>query len=97
MTRILEIDEDNLMAIVEPGVLIMDLHKATEEKGLLYPPDPGQESGSLGGNISTNAGGVKGMKYGVTRDFVQGLEVVLSSGEVLNLGGKHVRTQPGTS
>jgi glycolate oxidase len=91
MDRILEIDEENLMAVVEPGVLISDLHAETEKKGLLYPPDPGQESGSLGGNISTNAGGVRGMKYGVTRDFVAGLEVVLSNGEVLHVGGKVVK------
>jgi glycolate oxidase len=95
MTKILEIDEGNLMAVVEPGVLIMDLHAATEKRGLLYPPDPGQESGSLGGNVSTNAGGVRGMKYGVTRDFVQGLEVVLPSGEVLTLGGRHVKNSTG--
>ncbi len=95
MTRILEIDEENLMVTVEPGVLISDLHAETEKKGLLYPPDPGQESGSLGGNISTNAGGVKGMKYGVTRDFVQGLEIVLSDGEVITLGGKHVKNSTG--
>lgn len=91
MDRILEIDEENLMAVVEPGVLISDLHSETEKKGLLYPPDPGQESGSLGGNISTNAGGVRGMKYGVTRDFVAGLEVVLSNGEVIQVGGKVVK------
>jgi glycolate oxidase len=95
MTKILEIDEGNLMAVVEPGVLIMDLHAETEKRGLLYPPDPGQESGSLGGNISTNAGGVKGMKYGVTRDFVQELEVVLPSGEVLTIGGRHVKNSTG--
>jgi glycolate oxidase len=91
MVKILEIDEENLMAIVEPGVLIMDLHSETEKLDLLYPPDPGQESGSLGGNISTNAGGVRGMKYGVTRDFVNGLEVVLSNGVVIDLGGKMVK------
>jgi len=95
MTKILEIDEGNLMAVVEPGVLISDLHTETEKKGLLYPPDPGQESGSLGGNISTNAGGVKGMKYGVTRDFVQSLEVVLANGDVINLGGRHVKNSTG--
>jgi glycolate oxidase len=95
MTKIVEIDEANLMAVVEPGVLIMDLHAETEKRGLMYPPDPGQESGSLGGNISTNAGGVKGMKYGVTRDFVQELEVVLPSGEVLSFGGKHVKNSTG--
>lgn len=91
MNRILEIDQESLMAVVEPGVLIMDLHAETEKLGLLYPPDPGQESGSLGGNISTNAGGVRGMKYGVTRDFVQGLEAVLPDGEVIRLGGKVVK------
>lgn len=91
MNRIIEIDEDNLMAIVEPGVLISDLHAETEKLGLLYPPDPGQDSGSLGGNISTNAGGVRGMKYGVTRDFVVGLEAVLPDGEVIEVGGKVVK------
>jgi glycolate oxidase len=91
MVKILEIDEENLMATVEPGVLIMDLHSETEKLDLLYPPDPGQESGSLGGNVSTNAGGVRGMKYGVTRDFVNGLEVVLSNGAVIDLGGKMVK------
>ena len=91
MNRIIEIDEENLMAIVEPGVLIMDFHEETEKLGLLYPPDPGQDSGSLGGNISTNAGGVRGMKYGVTRDFIQGLEAVLPNGEVINVGGKIVK------
>jgi glycolate oxidase len=95
MKRILEIDEENLMAVVEPGVLIMDLHQETEKRGLLYPPDPGQESGTIGGNISTNAGGIRGMKYGVTRDFVNGLEAVLPSGEIIRLGGKTVKSSTG--
>lgn len=95
MNRIIEIDEENLMAVVEPGVLIMDLHRETERLGLLYPPDPGQESGTIGGNISTNAGGVRGMKYGVTRDYVNGLEVVLPNGEVINLGGKTIKSSTG--
>jgi glycolate oxidase len=97
MNRILEIDKENLMAVVEPGVLISDLHAETEKLGLLYPPDPGQESGSLGGNISTNAGGVRGLKYGVTRDFVKGLEAVLSDGTVIRLGGKTVKHSTGYS
>jgi glycolate oxidase len=97
MNNILEIDEENLMVTVEPGVLIDELHKATEKKGLLYPPDPGQDSGSLGGNLSTNAGGMRAMKYGVTRDFVSGLEVVLPTGEILELGGKHVKNSTGYS
>jgi glycolate oxidase len=95
MNRILEIDEENLMAVVEPGVLIEDLHTETEKLGLLYPPDPGQASGSLGGNISTNAGGMRGMKYGVTRDFVQGLEVVLPNGEAIRMGGKFIKNSTG--
>jgi glycolate oxidase len=97
MNKIIEIDEDNLMAIVEPGVLISDVHEATEKLGLYYPPDPGQESGSIGGNISTNAGGMRAMKYGVTRDFVNGLEVVLTSGEVIQVGGKFVKDSTGYS
>jgi glycolate oxidase len=97
MNQIIEIDQENLMVVVEPGVLIMDLHSETEKLGLLYPPDPGQDSGSLGGNISTNAGGVRGMKYGVTRDFVQGLEVVLPNGEIINVGGKIVKNSTGYS
>lgn len=95
MNRILEIDEDNLMVVVEPGVLILDLHTKTEKVGLLYPPDPGEESGSLGGNISTNAGGVRGLKYGVTRDYVQGLEAVLPNGKVIEMGGKIVKSSTG--
>ncbi len=91
MNRILELDEDNLMITVEPGVLVMDVHEKTEEIGLLYPPDPGENSGSIGGNINTNAGGMRAMKYGVTRDFVNGLEVVIPTGEVVTLGGKTVK------
>lgn len=97
MNRIIEIDEDNLMATVEPGVLISEIHEATEKLGLYYPPDPGQESGSIGGNISTNAGGMRAMKYGVTRDFVNGLEVVLTNGEVIMVGGKYVKDSTGYS
>jgi glycolate oxidase len=97
MNRILEIDEDNLMATVEPGALISEIHEATEALGLYYPPDPGQESGSIGGNISTNAGGMRAVKYGVTRDFVNGLEVVLADGTVIKVGGKNVKDSTGYS
>jgi glycolate oxidase len=97
MNRILEIDEDNLMATAEPGALISDIHEATEALGLYYPPDPGQESGSIGGNISTNAGGMRAVKYGVTRDFVNGLEVVLADGTVIKVGGKNVKDSTGYS
>jgi len=97
MNRILELDEENLMVTVEPGVLIMDLHAFVEKHGLLYPPDPGQKSGTIGGNISTNAGGMRGVKYGVTRDFVQGLDAVLPTGEIIRLGGKTVKNSTGYS
>ena len=97
MNRILELDEENLMVTVEPGVLIMNLHAYVEERGLLYPPDPGQKMGTIGGNISTNAGGMRGVKYGVTRDFVQQLEVVLPTGEITHLGGKTVKDSTGYS
>jgi len=97
MNRILELDEENLMVTVEPGVFVMDLHAYVEKHGLLYPPDPGQKMGTIGGNISTNAGGMRGVKYGVTRDFVQGLEVVLPTGHVVNLGGKTVKDSTGYS
>jgi len=97
MNRIVELDEENLMATVEPGVFIMDLHAYVEERGFLYPPDPGQKMGTIGGNISTNAGGMRGVKYGVTRDFVQGLEVVLPTGDVVHMGGKTVKNSTGYS
>ena len=97
MNKILEIDEENLMAVVEPAALVDDVHKAVESVGLYYPPDPGQESGSIGGNINTNAGGMRALKYGTTRDYVQALEVVLPSGEVINVGGKVVKDTTGYS
>jgi len=97
MNRIVELDEENLMVTVEPGVFVMDLHAYVEKHGFLYPPDPGQKMGTIGGNISTNAGGMRGVKYGVTRDFVQGLEVVLPTGHVVNLGGKTVKDSTGYS
>ena len=92
MNKILEIDENNLTCITEPAALISEVHEATEKVGLYYPPDPGQESGSIGGNINTNAGGMRAAKYGVTRDYIQALEVVLPTGEVTNMGGRTSRT-----
>ena len=95
MNRILEIDEENLTLTVEPGVLLMEIAPAVEARGLFYPPDPGEKSASIGGNISTNAGGMRAVKYGVTRDYVRGLEVVLADGRVLELGGKVVKNSSG--
>ena len=96
MNRILEIDQENLMATVEPGVITGDLHGAVEALGLFYPPDPASlDSCSIGGNIAENAGGPRAIKYGVTRDYVCGLEAVLPSGEIVEMGGKLVKNVTG--
>lgn len=95
MNHILELDEENLTLTVEPGVLLMELKGYVEEKGFYYPPDPGEKSATIGGNISTNAGGMTAVKYGVTRDYVRGLEVVLADGTVMQLGGKVVKNSSG--
>ncbi len=97
MNRFLELDKENLTLTVEPGVLLMEISKYVEEEDLFYPPDPGEKSATIGGNISTNAGGMRAVKYGVTRDFVRGLEIVLMNGEVLNVGGKVVKNSSGYS
>jgi len=82
---------------VESGVLLQSIHQAVEAQGFLYAPDPGEKTATIGGNINTNAGGMRAIKYGVTRDNVRGLEVVLSSGEILDLGGKHAKNSTGYS
>ncbi|GCD08695.1 FAD-binding oxidoreductase [Clostridium tagluense] len=97
MNKILEIDEENLTLTLEPGVLLMEISKYVEEFDLFYPPDPGEKSATIAGNISTNAGGMRAVKYGVTRDYIRGLEVVLPSGEILNVGGKVVKNSTGYS
>ena len=96
MNRILEIDEENLMVTVEPGVITNDIHPAVEAEGLFYPPDPASlESCSIGGNIAEGAGGPRAVKYGVTKDYVCGLEAVLPSGEIITCGGKLVKNVTG--
>lgn len=89
LDRIVEIDEQNLTATVEPGVVTERLQDAVEAKGLFYPPDPASKgSCTLGGNVAENAGGPRCVKYGLTKDYVLGLEAVLASGEVIRTGGK---------
>ncbi len=89
MDRLLDIDVANGVAVVEPGVITADLQTHVEAKGLFYPPDPASLGQStIGGNVATNAGGPRGVKYGVTRDYVKGLTVVLADGTRLELGGK---------
>ena len=97
MNRILELDTETMTVTVEPGLLLQDLQAYVEEHGLFYPPDPGEKASSIGGNISTNAGGMRAVKYGVTRDYVRGLEVVTADGTVLTVGGKNVKDASGLS
>jgi len=95
MNRILEIDRDNFVATVEPGVILSDFYQAVEECGLYYPLYPGETSANIGGNVATNAGGMRAVKYGVTRHFVLGLEAVLPGGEIIQTGGKYVKCSTG--
>ncbi|WP_248925243.1 FAD-binding oxidoreductase [Paenibacillus hamazuiensis] len=89
MNRLIEIDQDNLTATVQPGLNTKEFHMAVEELGLFYPPDPGSMIVStLGGNIMENAGGLRGLKYGTTKDYVIGLEAVLPNGDIIRTGGK---------
>lgn len=98
MNRILEIDEENLTATAEAGVVTLDLFNAAAAKGLFYPPDPGsQKISTLGGNVAENAGGLRGLKYGVTRDYVMGLGVALADGSFVRTGGKSVKDVAGYS
>ncbi|MFH1941537.1 MAG: FAD-binding oxidoreductase, partial [bacterium] len=95
MVRILEVDTENLMAVVESGVRLADFYRAVEGKGLFFPPHPGDESATIGGVIATNAGGARAVKYGVIRNFVRGTEVVLPDGEIIMLGGKFCKSSSG--
>ena len=97
MNRILELDADNLTVTVQPGVLLMELAAFTEEHDFLYPPDPGEKSATIGGNISTNAGGMRAVKYGVTRDYVRSLTVVLPNGEIQTFGAAVAKNSSGYS
>ena len=96
MNRVLHIDVANRMARVQPGVLNADLKRAVAEHGLFYPPDPASyEISSIGGNVATNAGGLCCVRYGVTRDYVVALEVVLASGEVIRTGRRTIKSTVG--
>ena len=83
MKQILEYDTDNFVVRVQPGVLLNDLAEDALKQGLLYPPDPGEKFATLGGNVSTNAGGMRAVKYGATRDYVRAMTVVLPTGEIV--------------
>jgi len=95
MTRIVEIDTANQMAVVEAGVTLADFYTAVEEAGLYFPPHPGDEGAMIGGLIATNAGGARAVKYGVIRNYIRGLEVVLPTGEIIRPGGKLMKSSTG--
>ncbi len=95
MNHILEVDEESFHATVEPGVVLKDFQAHVESLGLFYPPDPGEKTATIGGNIATNAGGMRAVKYGVTRDYVRALEVVLADGRVITVGSKNVKDASG--
>lgn len=89
---ILDLDTDNFQVIVQPGVVTSAIHRAVEKEGLFYPPDPAsQDFSTIGGNIAENAGGMRAVKYGVTKDYVMGLEVVLADGEIVHTGSKCIK------
>ena len=96
MNQILEIDPTNLTATAQPGVVVVELNKAVEAYGLLYPPDPGTlTTATMGGTVAENSGGLRGLKYGVSKHYIMGLEVVLADGRILNTGGKNVKDVAG--
>ncbi len=96
MNKILEIDTKNMLAIVQPGVVNMDLQRHVEELGLFYPPDPASEQYStLGGNVSENAGGMRAAKYGITKDYVMALRAVLANGDVIRAGKRTIKDVAG--
>ncbi len=96
MNKILEIDMQNMIAIVQPGVINRDLQKEVEKLGLFYPPDPAsQDYSTLGGNVSENAGGMRAAKYGITKDFVMALRAVLPNGEIIRAGKKTIKDVAG--
>lgn len=98
MDRVLEIDGENMVAVTQPGVINAALGRAVAEHGLFYPPDPASfELCTIGGNLAEDSGGLRCVKYGVTRDFVLGLEVVLADGSVIRTGGKNLKDVAGYS
>ena len=97
MNKILSYDMNNLAVHIQPGVLLQTLAADALQHGLMYPPDPGEKTGTVGGNVSTNAGGMRAVKYGTTRDYVLAMTVVLPSGEIVNIGRTVCKTSSGYS
>jgi glycolate oxidase len=97
MSKILDYDLENFVVRVQPGVLLQDLAADCERQGMMYPPDPGEKLATLGGNVSTNAGGMRAVKYGTTRDYVRAITVVLPTGEIVHEGATVSKTSSGYS
>ena len=95
MNRIIQLDEETLTLTVEPGVLIGNIHDFVEKKGYFYPPDPASKHSTIGGNVATNAGGLRAVKYGTTRDYVREMTVVLPDGEEMTLGSLNIKSSSG--
>ncbi len=96
MNKILEIDMENMVAVVQPGVINMDLQRAVEEVGLFYPPDPAsQEYSTIGGNVNENAGGMRAAKYGITKDYVMAMRAVLPNGDIIKAGKRTIKDVAG--
>lgn len=97
MNRVLDLDENTMTLTVESGILLQDVQAYVEQHGFFYPSDPGEKASSISGNISTNADGMRAVKYGVTLNYVRGLEDVLADGTALQMGGKQVKDAIGLS
>ena len=97
MNKILEYDLNNFVVKIQPGVLLNDLAEDCVSRGLMYPPDPGEKFAAVGGNVATNAGGMRACKYGATRDYVRAMTVVLSNGDIAHFGSTVSKTSSGYS
>ena len=95
MNKIIDLDEETLTLTVEPGVLVGDIHEFVEDKGYFYPPDPASKHSTIGGNVATNAGGLRAVKYGTTRDYVRAMKIALPTGETLDLGSLNIKSSSG--
>ena len=96
MNRIYDVNPIDLLVEVEAGAITVDVDKAASKYKLFYPPDPGSmKTSTIGGNIAENAGGLRGLKYGVTKDYVNSMEVVLPTGEIINIGTRTVKSVTG--
>jgi glycolate oxidase len=95
LDKVIEVDKDNLMVVVEAGVTLETMLKSVEDAGLFFPPHPGDEGAQVGGLVACNAGGARAVRYGVIRNYVKGLEVVLPTGEVIDVGGKLIKNNQG--